>query len=383
MPRNVPNGILPENYDKSYSTVTLYEYGNAPDYSYVFNIGVEAGHGASEGYTLKNNMKGFPVGYIEITGNTGSDIMKYNYLKLDRNIVGDGVQYYFVTGKTIVNYPEKNQDGSNHWYTVGFNVELDFWETYKNDLVGVNITLEQVTTSNPASWDDTSALDLPVPGFGCEKINTSDSKYSNWVSVCYWQAKKPKQIEMQLIDGIPTIMKFAKTGQYDDYLEALKEIADEPPEIVDIFQTYHVANSYIVSEYFNFEDGGKSQVERIECSNPDITFHGRLNYFPYKRAFIYSVDGQKIELNYNKYIGSKLPSTLVANVIHCALPSPNSLIVPLISEGSGTFEDTIHFKGYPSTNLVGVDSTPGGRLMEMYTRYSSLRNPVYQGYFNK
>lgn len=375
MPRSVPNGILPQNYEKSISTVTLYEWGNAPDYSVIYNIGVQAGHGESESYTLKNNMKGYPVGYIEITGNSGSDLMKYNYIKLDRNVVGGGVQYFFVTGKTIINYPEKKANGGNHWYTVGFNLELDFWETYKDKLSGVKITYEQMTTNNPAGWNDTTALDLPVIGFGSEKITTSPTIYNNWIPVCYWQAKKPTQVEMHPVDGIMTALQFTKGEDLSDYEQALKDMASQPPEVVDIFQTYHVANSYIVSEFFNFEKGGKSKIEVLQCPNPPSTRHGRLNYFPYKRAFIYSVDGQKVELNYNKFPGSKLPSTIRAQVLHCCLPTPNSLIVPEITEGYGAFEDVIHFKGYPSMNLIGVDSTPVTRTWQAWNRMQAVAHP--------
>ena len=100
---NVYNTTFPFNKNKF--SVELYEMGNAPDYSFVYTIGVQAARGATESYPLDNCPKFDPNNYIQITGKNGSDIMKYDYIGIDFGTVGDGKKWYFVTGKTILNYP--------------------------------------------------------------------------------------------------------------------------------------------------------------------------------------------------------------------------------------------------------------------------------------
>lgn len=344
---------------------TLYEKGNAPDYSIVYAPGVQAGRGASEGYPLNNCPKGDPETTAEITGNVGSDIMKYNYIMIDYGNTGDGIKHYFVTGKTILNYP-KIISGEQNWYTVEYRLSLDVWETYKDRLGTPNILLEQVTTSNPGGWNDVSMLEQDILPFSGSKVATTNAQYTDWKTIAGWQAKKPSDQDNYTIDGMRTTLQFNDTGDTGDYLLGLDELASGTVEETQIWRSYVTCNTYIVSEYFSTEDGGESATGSLTLGNPTSSqVHNRLNYYPYKRAFMKTVDGQSVELDYKKYADNKLPSTLFVTVRHSTLPQPTSVLIP--NYPFADTEDLIVFSAYPTMDFVGKNITPITQLMDIVT----------------
>lgn len=360
MPKTTPQGRFP--FNKSQCTVTLYEKGNSPDYSFIYKQGVKAGRGASEGYTVRNNPKGDPINYIEVTGNPNSDIMKYNYMSIDFGNVGDGLKWYFIKGKTMLNYPEYDPQNNTHGeYAIGFSIELDVWETYKDKLGSPNIHLGQVTTNSPGGWKDTSMLEADIVPFSDEEHKATSGVYTNWKSVIGWQSKKPTEQDNYIIDGMRTTMQFSDNGNLDDYLAGLDDLASGTPEETNIWRSYITCNSYIVSEYFATENGGTSQTENINLPNPDSPQeHARLNYYPYKRAFIWTIDGQLVEINSRKCIGNRLPPTLNLTVKHSILPQPTSTLVYKYSEGLSEY---VTFASYPTIDIAGRNITPTTQII--------------------
>ncbi len=359
MPKNVPNADFP--YNKSLCTVTMYEQGNAPDYSYCYAPGVVAGRGYSETYELKNNPKNQPITYIEVTAHEKTDTMRFNYVKIDFNIVGDGIKYFFVDSKKIINYPRKINNGKdNGWYTVGFSLRLDVWETYKEYFEKMDITLEQVTTDKPESWSDTSALNVPVPDISCEDFkSTFSKKYDNWKTIVAWQSSVPENLDYYLYDNIPTTLQLDET--HSNYINDVKMISSKPPSEVATWSTYTCCNTYVVPEYFTTEKGGVSQSETLTLDNPASSYHARLDYYPYKRAYISSVDGQSLEYNQDKCIGNKLPLTITANITHSVLPEPQTLITA--TSDANIYEDSILFNSYPSIDVEGRSSSTISRFL--------------------
>lgn len=343
-------------FDSNLFTIELWETGNAPDYSVIYNQGVKAARGATESYELKNCPKGDPSTEIEVTGNVGSDIMKYNYIGIDYGVTGDGKKWYFVKSKRILNYPTVI-NGDHQMYTVLYSIELDVWETYKDRIGSPNILLSQVTTSNPGGWNDISMLEQDVLPFSGTYVTTSDLNYTGWKTIVGWQSKKPNDQDNYIIDGMRTTMQFNETGELDGYLEGLEDLASGSTAETQIWRSYIACNTYIVSEYFSTENGGSSASERLTISNPPAPHtHARLNYYPYKRAFISTVDGQSMELDYKRYADTKLPETITANVFHSTLPQPTSVIFPAYNPNQ--VNDCIVFRAYPTMDLVGKDITP-------------------------
>lgn len=359
---NVYNTTFPFNKNKF--SVELYEMGNAPDYSFVYTIGVQAARGATESYPLDNCPKFDPNNYIQITGKNGSDIMKYDYIGIDFGTVGDGKKWYFVTGKTILNYPTI-VNGAQLGYAVQYDLALDVWETYKNQLNSPKIKLDQVTTNSPSSFNDVSMIEQDVLPFSSEKIVSTSPKYSNWKTIVGWQSNKPTDQDNFVIDGMRTTLQFNETGDTTDYLTGLDDLATGTLEETQIWRSYITCNTYVVSEYFATENGTSSEEEILQLANPSTTqIHKRLDYYPYKRAFLTTLDGQQIEFDYKKYFSDKLPENLVVNVTHSTLPSPTTTLA--IDYPGLSMTDVIVFNAYPSMDFVGKNITPVTQLTDLF-----------------
>ena len=349
-------------FDKNLFQITLFEWGNAPDYSFLYPPGTPAGHGESEGYSIRNCPKDQPNPVIQVTGNPGTDMMKFNYIRIDYGNTGDGTKYYFVDNKTLINYPEIDQgSGSQHWYCVEYHLRQDYWETIKDNIGNPLITLSQVTTASPGSWDDITALENGVPGFSGTIVSTTPINYTNWKTIIGWQAKRPSEQDNYVIDGMATTLQWEEGEDMSNYLEALEDLGSLSPEETNIFNSYIACNSYIVSDYFTTQNGGSSQNELLTLANPQTTqAHARLNYYPYRRAFLETIDGQSVELDYRKYDNNKMPDTILASVIHSTVPSPTSTIIPSYPQLSP--QDMIVFSAYPSMDFTGKNITPVTQL---------------------
>lgn len=346
-------------FDNNVFTLSLWERGNAPDYSIIYAPGVQAARGDTMNYQPKNCPKNDPVTYIEATSNAGFDLMKINYIGINYGSTGDGMKWYFVDKKTILNYPHETIQE----YAVGFNISLDYWETYKDKLGNPNITLSKVTTNNPGGWNDTSRLEQDIIPFSGTKVTTTSQNYSNWKTIVGWQAKKPTEQDNYIIDGMRTTMQFNDTGDLGDYLNDLEELATGTLAETNIWNTYLVCNTYIVQEYFATNDGGESKMESLTLGNTSSSqVHNRLNYYPYKRAFIKTIDGQSVEFDYKKFADNKLPATLFVSVYHSTLPQPTSTLV--INYPFFDTDDVIVFSAYPTMDFVGKNITPVTQLSD-------------------
>lgn len=369
MPKTTPEGKFPFNKSKCF--VELWEKGNATDYSYVYNIGVKAGHGATESYEVQNNPKDDFTNYIEITGNPNSDIMKYNYMYIDYGTVGDGKKAYFVKHKKILNYPEFDAANKMYgWYAVGFTLELDFWETYKDRIGQPTIKLDRVTTNNPEGWEDCTRYQDDIMPFSVDQRFTSQLHYHDWKKIVGWQAKKPDEQDNFIVDGFPTTLQFSEST--DDYKNAVNELANGSPAQTNVWKTYVCCNTYIVSSFFDSSDGGKSQDENINAPCPLASgLHGRLNYYPYRRAFIRTIDGQNIELNPNRFRDFKIPQSVVCDVFHSMTPQPNSCIVPRYTIAG--IDDFILFSAYPTMDMTGKNISPVSHLIDLHDKFLQFK----------
>lgn len=342
-------------------SVELFESGNAPDYSIIYAPGVRAARGESEGYEIDNPPKDLPNPTIQITGNSSSDIMRYNYMRIYGSWIGDMPKWYFIESKKMINYPDANAD---NWFCVEFKLREDVWETYKDRLGSPMISLNKVTTSDIGGWSDTSALEQDIIPFSTTQISTTPTTYNRWKAVVGWQSKKPSDQQHYVLDGMPTTMQFNDTGDFTDYIAGLEELASGNDVESRIWQTMIVCNTYIVSHYFATDDGTNSELENLTLLNPtSVAPHNRLNYWPYTRAFIETIDGQRVEFDYRRYGDNKLPSTLLAGVFHSMLPQPTSTIVPIYPQDSCS--DCIVFSSYPTVDFVGKNITPVTQLVNL------------------
>lgn len=349
----VTNVEYPYNRNKFH--VELFEFGNAPDYSICYAPGVQAGRGQSEGYNLDNCPKGDDATVIDITANVGTDTMKFNYIKIDYGNTGDGVKWYFVTHKTILNYPTIIT-GSQQNYTVEFQLTLDYWETYKDKLGTPNIQLERVTTSMPASWNDTSAYKTNVLPFSDEDRTLSKTSYTDWKPIVMWRAKKPLSQDNYVVDKLPTVFKIEGASGVQNWATELETLASEPPEATNLFRSYVGCNCYLVSDYFATADGSESDVEIISTTFPGtVGFHNILKYPPYRRAFIKTIDGSCYEIDANKYPYGRLPDTITVRAIHSTTPSPHTILYPDYAEPCC---DVTCFAGYPALSVTTTTPSP-------------------------
>lgn len=356
-------------FDSNLFTVTLFERGNAPDYSIVYGPGVQAGRGFSEGYQLKNCPKCDDIASVEITGNDGTDMMRFNYIKIDFGKTGDGVKWYFVDKKTILNYPSRINGGLLH-YTMQYDLRLDYWETYKDRIGTPDITLTKVTTNNPEGWEDLTALTENYPTMTAEMIKCTERNYFDWKTIVGWQAKKPDENDLWIMDGMATTLQFdeaAGGNGLKDFWDKLKDLATGSPEETNIWKTYVCCNCYVVPSFFTTEKGGNSDNDSLSLTVSFWDGHNRLNYYPYRRAFLCTVDGQRYELDYNKFIKFKIPETVKADIYNSTLPTPTSTIVPFYD--TSYQGDAIIFKSYPTSDLVGRDITPVGQVFETAGKY--------------
>lgn len=363
----VTNVEYPYNRNKFH--VELFEFGNAPDYSVCYAPGVQAGRGQSEGYDLDNCPKGDDTTVIDITANVGTDTMKFNYIKIDYGHTGDGVKWYFVTHKTILNYPTIIT-GSQQNYTVEFQLALDYWETYKDKLGTPNIQLERVTTSMPASWNDTSAYKTNVLPFSDEDRTLSDRSYSNWKPIVMWRAKKPVAQDNYIVDKLPTVYKIEGASGVQNWATELETLASEPPEATNLFRSYVGCNCYLVSDYFATADGSESKLETINVSFPGLpVVHNILKYPPYRRAFIKTIDGSCYEIDANKFPYGRLPDTVTVSVCHSTTPSPHSILYPLYAEPC---PDVVCFAGYPALSVTTTTPSTVQKIIGNATNASDI-----------
>lgn len=364
-------------YNKNRFHVTLYERGNAPDYSYVYAPGVQAARGFSEGYDLNNCPKDDDSGVIDVSGNIGTDMMRFNYLKIDYGNTGDGTKWYFVTSKVILNYPSFDASNNQQNYTMQYNITLDYWETYKDKLGAPTIQLDRVTTSEPEAWSDTTNYKTGILPFSNENRVTSDvtAAPENWKAVVMWRAKKPTAQDNYVVDKLPTVFKIEEGNQgIQNWATALESLASEPPEATNLFRSYVGCNSYLVPKQMATEDGTNSDLEMLAVNFPAISgVHNILKYYPYRRAFIKTIDGSCYELDPNKFSGERLPDTVGATVCHSMTPSPHSIITPHYAEPT---LDVVCFAGYPAlsvttttpTQIQKVMSNIGGNSMDVPVR---------------
>lgn len=354
MPKTTPAGEFP--IERNQFLVELYEKGNAPDYSFVYDVGIKAARGDTESYTIKNCPKNQDNPTIDITGNPGTDMAKFNYIGIDFGNTGDKKKWFFVTNKTILNYPEKNVTTGTGLddYAMRYELVLDVWETYKDQLNAPLIKLDKVTTNNPEGWQEYDRYSDDILPFSAIDIKTSERVYTNWKKVVAWQAKKPTEQDNYIIDDMVTPLQYSES--MEDYKTAIENLANNPPEATNIFRTFVSCNSYILPNYFSIEDGGHSQKETITLATPNHGLHGRLNYYPYKRAFIHCIDGQTYEFKQSEMLGESLGSQVQARIFHSTTPQPHSIICPMGFKG-GSFRDFIVFSSYPGINLTGKSNT--------------------------
>lgn len=351
-------------YNKNRFHVTLYERGNAPDYSYVYAPGVQAARGFSEGYDLNNCPKDDDSGVIDVSGNVGTDMMRFNYLKIDYGNTGDGTKWYFVTSKVILNYPSFDASNNQQNYTMQYNITLDYWETYKDKLGTPNIQLDRVTTSEPEGWSDTTNYKTGILPFSNENRVTSDvtATPDDWKAVVMWRAKKPTAQDNYVVDKLPTVFKIEEGNQgIQNWAQSLEALASEPPEATNLFRSYIGCNSYLVPKQMSTEDGTSSDLEMLAVNFPAINgVHNILKYYPYRRAFIKTIDGSCYELDPNKFSGERLPDTVGATVCHSMTPSPHSIITPHYAEPT---LDVVCFAGYPALSVTTTTPTQIQKVM--------------------
>lgn len=351
-------------YNKNRFHVTLYERGNAPDYSYVYAPGVQAARGFSEGYDLNNCPKDDDSGVIDVSGNVGTDMMRFNYLKIDYGNTGDGTKWYFVTSKVILNYPSFDASNNQQNYTMQYNITLDYWETYKDKLGTPNIQLDRVTTSDPAGWSDTTNYKTGILPFSNENRVTSDvtAAPEDWKAVVMWRAKKPTAQDNYVVDKLPTVFKIEEGNQgIQNWAQALEDLASEPPEATNLFRSYIGCNSYLVPKQMATKNGTSSDLEILAVNFPAINgVHNILKYYPFRRAFIKTIDGSCYELDPNKFSGERLPDTVGATVCHSMTPSPHSIITPHYAEPT---LDVVCFAGYPALSVTTTTPTQIQKVM--------------------
>lgn len=350
MPKTTPEGHFP--IERNAFTVELYEMGNAPDYSFVYDIGVKAARGQSESYTIKNCPKNQDNPIIDITGNPGTDMAKFNYIGIDYGNTGDGKKWFFVVGKTILNYPEKSNTTANKLddYAMRYELRLDVWETYKDKLNSPIIKLDKVTTNNPEGWTEYDRFNDDILSFSAVDITTTDLIENEWKKVIGWQAKKPTEQDNYIIDGMVTPLKYSEN--LEEYKQAVEDLASEPPQATNIFKTFVCVNSYVLPSHFSTEDGGYSTGELLNLATPDHGLHGRLNYYPYKRAFLKTIDGQCVEFKQSEMNNSCLGQNVVVGVNHSTTPTPHSI---LFMQGykNSIGSNFIVFSAYPHMDITG------------------------------
>lgn len=370
MPRTTPQGEFPMERNKF--SVELYEKGNAPDYSIVYAPGVKAGRGFTEGYPLKNCPKDQDNPTIDITGNPSTDMCRFNYIYIHYGETGDQTKAFFIVGKCILNYPEHNDHTANKLddYTIRYTLRLDVWETYKDKIGQPEIKLDRVTTNSPESWEDYTRYQDDAMPFSADQRYTSQLHYHDWKKIVGWQAKKPTEQDNFIVDDFPTTLQFSEST--DDYKQAIEELANGSPAQTNIWKTYVCCNTYIVSDFFDSSDGGKSQDENINAPCPLASgLHGRLNYFPYRRAFIRTIDGQNIELNVNRFQDFKIPQSVVCDVYHSMTPQPNSCIVPRYAVSG--IDDYVLFSAYPSLDITGKNISPVSHLIDLNDKFIQFK----------
>lgn len=350
MPRTTPQGEFPMMRNKF--SVELYEKGNAPDYSIVYAQGVKAGRGFTEGYPLKNCPKDQDNPTIDITGNPSTDMCRFNYIYIHYGETGDQTKAFFIVDKCILNYPEHNDHTANKLddYTIRYTLRLDVWETYKDKIGTPDIKLEKVTTNNPEGWKEYDRYNDDILPFSAVDISLSDTVNTDWKKVIAWQAKKPDSMDNYIIDGMVTPYQYSDSMA--DYKEAIKELANEPPAATNIFKSYVSCNSYVLPSNFATEDGSYSTGELLTLATPDHGLHGRLNYFPYKRAFVKTIDGQCVEFEQSQMVDSCLGNMVSVGINHSTTPAPHSVIF-LQNYKNGSTTNYLVFENYPIMNLTG------------------------------
>lgn len=354
MPRTTPQGEFPMERNKF--SVELYEKGNAPDYSFVYNQGVKAGRGFTESYPLKNCPKDQDNPTIDITGNPSTDMCRFNYIYIHYGETGDQTKAFFIVDKCILNYPEHNDHTTNKLddYTIRYTLRLDVWETYKDKIGTPYIKLEKVTTNNPEGWKEYDRYADDILSFSAVDITTTDLIENDWKKVIAWQAKKPTEQDNYIIDGMVTPLKYSEN--LDEYKQAIEELANEPPQATNIFKTFVCVNSYILPSHFATEDGGYSTGELLNLPTPDHGLHGRLNYYPYKRAFLKTIDGQCVEFNQSEMNNSCLGTNVTVGCNHSTTPTPHTI---LFMQGykNSIGANFLVFSSYPHMDITGKTPT--------------------------
>lgn len=354
MPRTTPQGHFP--IERNAFLVELYERGNAPDYSFVYDVGVKAGRGETESYTLKNCPKNQDNPVIDITGNPGTDMAKFNYIGIHYGETGDKTKWFFVVNKTILNYPEKTDKTPNKLddYAMRYELRLDVWETYKDKLNSPTIKLDKVTTNNPEGWTEYDRFADDILSFSAVDITTTNLIENDWKKVVAWQAKKPTNQDNYIIDGMVTPLQYSEN--MDDYKQAVEDLANEPPQATNIFKTFVCVNSYILPSHFATDDGGFSTGELLNLPTPDHGLHGRLNYYPYKRAFLKTIDGQCAEFNQSEMVDSCLGNNVIVGCNHSTTPTPHTI---LFMQGykNSIGANFLVFSAYPHMDITGKTPT--------------------------
>ena len=354
MPRTTPQGEFP--MERNRFSVELYEKGNAPDYSIVYAPGVKAGRGFTEGYPLKNCPKDQDNPTIDITGNPSTDMCRFNYIYIHYGETGDQTKAFFIVDKCILNYPEHNDHTANKLddYTIRYTLRLDVWETYKDKIGQPEIKLDKVTTNNPEGWKEPDRIMDDILPFSTVDITASEQIETNWKKIVAWQAKKPTTQDNFIVDGMVTPLQYSEN--LDDYKTAIEDLASEPPQATNLFKTYVCADSYIVTNNFTSENGGYSTGELITLATPDHGLHGRLNFYPYKRAFAKTIDGQCLEFNQIEMLNGCLSNQISMGVDNSTTPQPHSLLF-LQGFKNNIYNHVLYFSAYPHMDITGKSPT--------------------------
>ena len=177
-----------------------------------------------------------------------------------------------------------------------------------------------------------------------------------------WRAKKPTAQDNYVVDKLPTVFKIEEGNQgIQNWAQALEDLASEPPEATNLFRSYIGCNCYLVPKQMATKDGTNSDLEMLAVNFPAINgVHNILKYYPFRRAFIKTIDGSCYELDPNKFSGERLPDTVGATVCHSMTPSPHSIITPNYAEPT---LDVVCFAGYPALSVTTTTPTQIQKVM--------------------
>lgn len=354
--------------DWSRCTVTLYESGNSPDYQYLYPPGVVAGRGSTFSWELKNAPKAQDTLYIECTGSPMEDMHKYNYAKIVFNDISNSIpKWFFITNKTDLNYPEDPSYAVNG-YAIAYTMQLDVWETYKDLMGDITINLTQVTTNQPETWNDPSYINQDVVPFSGVDTTSTPVAYSDWKLVTKYKVGSDLLgYGTSEIDGLATSYRYVSGNAVDDYMTQLDSMRSMTESEALLFRDSTECEIYLVSSYFASGNGGRSQPEELELATPKLSgVHNRLNFPPYRTAYVWTIDGGYTEFSPTNFSSNMLPDSVRVVIDHSIVPEPQSNIRLVYDQAIMQY---ISFTGYATmsidtaTRTVWTKRNPGGEII--------------------